>query len=401
MSSLSIKPYFPFCRVRITRQSVSNQGDLAWIVAEPDARFHPICHVCGTLSSGIHSTTHRALQDLNMGAATVLINCKYRKVHCPHCQGIRVEDLKFFQPYQRVTKRLAQCIHDLCKVLTVAEVADHFDLDWKTVKDIDKAFLEKAFGATDYDNLQIVAVDEIAIQKGHRYMTVVLDYQTGRVVWMGKDRKAETLTSFFQGMDKKQKEALEAIAMDMWDPYIKAVKEEVPHVKIVFDCFHVVQAFNRVIDKVRVSEHKKAEKSQQEVYKGTRYLLLANKHNIRDKEARAHLKRLLELNETISTVMILKEELKRIWGYRRRGWAQRRMGQWCALARTVDHPDVHKFADMLERRADGILNHCDYPIHTSKLEGVNNKIKVIKRKAYGFHDDRYFTLKVIQAFSYN
>jgi len=401
MSTLSIKPYFPFCRVRMTRQSVSRIGDLAWIVAEPDARFHPVCHACGIPANGIHSTTRRTLQDLNMGAATVLINCKYRKVHCPHCQGIRVEDLDFFHPYQRVTKRLARYIHDLCKVLTVAEVADHFDLDWKTVKNIDKAFLEEKFGTTDYDNLQILAVDEIAIQKGHRYMTVVLDYQTGRMVWLGKDRKAETLNSFFQGMSQQQKQTLEAIAMDMWDPYIKAVRDQVPHVKIVFDCFHVVQSFNRVIDKVRVSEHKKAEQSQQAVYKGTRYLLLTNKHNIRNPKARAHLKRLLELNETISTVMILKDELKRIWRYRRRGWAQKCLDQWCTLARTVDYPAVHKFADMLERRADGILNHCDFPIHTSKLEGVNNKIKVIKRKAYGFHDDRYFSLKVIQAFSYN
>ena len=109
----------------------------------------------------------------------------------------------------------------------------------------------------------------------------------------------------------------------------------------------------------------------------------------------------LDLSETISKIMIAKDDLKRVWNYRRRGRAQKRLDQWCALARTVDHPDVHKFADMLERRADGILNHCDYPIHTSKLEGVNNKIKVIKRKAYGFHDDRYFSLKVIQAFCSN
>ena len=121
MSTLSIKPYFPFCRVRMTRQSVSTPGDFAWIQAEPDARFHPVCHVCGTPSRGTHSMTHRALQDLNIGAATVLINCRYRKIYCPKCQGIRVEDLDFFHPYQRVTKRLAQYIHELCRLLTLEE----------------------------------------------------------------------------------------------------------------------------------------------------------------------------------------------------------------------------------------------------------------------------------------
>ena len=206
MSTLSIKPYFPFCRVRITRQSVSNQGDLAWIVAEPDARFHPVCHVCGTLSSGIHSTHSPCASRLEHGCRNGSDQLQVPQGSLSSlCQGIRVEDLEFFHPYQRVTKRLAQYIHDLCKILTVAEVADHFDLDWKTVKNIDKAFLEKEFGTTDYDNLQILAVDEIAIQKGHRYMTVVLDYQTGRVVWLGKDRKAETLNVLFSGNEPKTK----------------------------------------------------------------------------------------------------------------------------------------------------------------------------------------------------
>lgn len=401
MSSMSIKPYFPFCRVRFTRQSVSEKGDMAWLVAEPDERFRPVCHICGSPSTGVHSFVRRALRDLHMGAAKVWVNCKYRKIHCPQCQGVRVENLDFFHPYQRVTNRLARYVHELCKLLPVTQVSEHLGLDWKTVKNIDKVFLEEEFGATNYDNLRILAVDEIAIQKGHKYMTVVLDYENGRVVWMGRDRTADTLKAFFEGMSQEQKQGLKAIAMDMWKPYIKAVREQVPQVKIVFDLFHVVCAFNGVIDKVRVAERKKAGKTEQDVYKGARYLLLANRRNIHSSKARDHLQRLLEINETISKVMILKDCLKRIWDYRSRGWAQKRLNEWCALARTVDHPDVGKFADMLERRAYGILNHCDYPIHTSKLEGVNNKIKVIKRKAYGFHDDRYFSLKVIQAFHPN
>ena len=115
-------------------------------------------------------------------------------------------------------------------------------------------------------------------------------------------------------------------------------------------------------------------------------------------EQRQHLKELLALNETISTVMILKENLKHIWTYRSRAWAAKSLDSWCSLARSINHPSVNAFANMLERHRYGILNHCDYPIHTGKLEGVNNKIKVIKRKADGFHDLRYFTLKIYQAF---
>jgi len=143
-------------------------------------------------------------------------------------------------------------------MLTVAEVADHLELDWKTVKNIDKAFLEVDYGQTDYDGLRILAVDEIAIRKGHQYMTVVLDYETGRVVWMAEGRGSDTLKGFFCEMTEAQRQGLEAIAMDMWDPYIKAVREAAPHVKIVFDLFHVVAAFGRVIDQVRMDEYREA-----------------------------------------------------------------------------------------------------------------------------------------------
>lgn len=156
--------------------------------------------------------------------------------------------------------------------------------------------------------------------------------------------------------------------------------------------------FNRVIDKVRNSEYRKASEQDKAVYKGAKYLLLKNRRNVRRKSHRQQLKELLALNEVINTVMILKDKLKHIWTYRSKTWASKTLDQWCELARSLKHPSVTAFVRMLERYRYGILNHCDFPIHTGKLEGVNNKIKVIKRKAYGFHDIRYFTLKIYQAF---
>ena len=158
-------------------------------------------------------------------------------------------------------------------------------------------------------------------------------------------------------------------------------------------------AFNRVIDTVRNSEHRKAQKEHKAVYKGAKYLLLKNRRNVRRRSHRRQLKELLALNEVISTVMILKEKLKLLWSYRSRTWAAKALDQWCALARSLKQKALSAFANMLQRHRYGILNHCDYPIHTGKLEGVNNKIKVIKRKAYGFHDLRYFTLIIYQAFA--
>jgi len=160
-----------------------------------------------------------------------------------------------------------------------------------------------------------------------------------------------------------------------------------------------VAGFSRLIDTVRKSEYRKACKEHKEVYKGARYLLLKNRGNLRRRSHRQQLKELLALNEVISAVMILKETLKHLWSYRSRTWAAKALDQWCALARSLKQKSLTSFAKMLQRHRDGILNHCHYPIHTGKLEGVNNKIKVIKRKAYGYHDLRYFTLKIYQAFT--
>ena len=160
----------------------------------------------------------------------------------------------------------------------------------------------------------------------------------------------------------------------------------------------MVAQFNHVIDKVRNSEYRKASEENKAVFKGAKYLLLKNRKNIRLQSQREQLKQLLELNEAINTVMILKEQLKHIWSYRSRTWAAKAIDHWCDLANSINNRSLSSFAKMLNRYRYGILNHCDHPIHTGKLEGVNNKIKVIKRKAYGFHDLRYFTLKIYQAF---
>jgi len=398
MSAMSIAPYFSFRRIKIINQTVTPEATGAHIRVQPDKRFHPICHGCGKKASGVHSWTQRKVRDLNLATARLWITCQYRKVFCPRCQGIHIEDLGLFHPYLRVTNRLALYIYHLCRVMTVTEVARHLDLDWKTVKAIDKYYLERDYGQPDYQGLRILAVDEISIRKGHRYLTVVLDYLTGRVVFVGKSRKAKTLKRFFNQLTAKQRKAIEAVAMDMWDPFIKAVKKKLPQARIVFDMFHVVANFGRVIDKVRNTEYRKASKQDKAVFRGSKYLLLKNRKNVKLKSHRQQLKELLALNEVINTVMILKDKLKHIWTYRSRTWAEKAIDQWCELAISLKHTSVTAFVRMLRRYQYGIINHCDYPIHTGKLEGVNNKIKVIKRKAYGFHDLRYFTLKIYQAF---
>ena len=398
MSELSIAPFFKYSRMKITAQTLAPDYQAVYLALEPDARTTARCHQCGTLCPNVHSWTVRPVRDLNITDARVILDCSLRKVFCPNCGRILTEQCEAAHPYQRVTPRLARHVHDLCKRMSLADVARHVGLDWKTVRAIDKAILEEKFAAPDFRGLRILAVDEIATRKGHHYMTVVLDYVSGRVVWMGQERKQATLEAFFDALSSAQRAGIEAIAMDMWDPFIAAVREKVPHARIVFDLFHVVKAFGKVIDAVRIAQTTAACEADKQVYKGSKFLLLKNKVHLKGEE-RAHLRRLLQLNAVLFTMLILRDQLKKIWDYRSPVWAGRALEQWITLARSLEIRVLDNFCRMLERHREGILNHCRYPIHTSKLEGVNNKIKVIKRRAYGFHDLRYFELKVLQAFA--
>lgn len=400
MSGLSITKYFPFMRMKITEQSVHHEDvSSAIIKLAPDKRYQPLCHQCGRQAATVHSKGHiRMLRDLNIGNAQVWLQVDYRKVWCNDCNGVRVEQFSFADTSKRVTHRLARYIYDLCRVMTVHDVAEHLDLDPKTVKSIDKSFLEKSFGWTDCHDIKVLAIDEIALRKGHNYMTVVMDFFSGRVIWMGEDRNKETLDRFFAEMTDQQKQGIEAVAMDMWEPFINRIRDHCPDAKIVFDFFHVVQAFGRVIDRVRRDEYVKANQQERKILKGSRYLLLKNEENLNDKQ-KDRLQQVLELNATLSILYVLKDQLKLVYYYSDREQVKKTLDDWCQMAEHLDRPAVKAFVKRLRFFEYGIIEHADYPIGTSRLEGVNNKIKVIKRKAYGFHDSKYFALKVKQAFA--
>ncbi len=399
MSRLSITKYFPFMRVKITKQTVHGEKAHSTLIQmEPDLRFKPLCHQCSQPGTIHTSGSHRIIRDLPIANTDTWLQVQYRKIWCYNCQGVRVEQLSFAKRSRRVTDRLARYIYGLCKVMTVKDVAEHLNLNPKTVKQIDKEYLKEEFSFTDTNNLRVLMIDEIAIRKGHSYMTVVADYFTGKVLWMGSKRNKDTLDEFFAIMSQGQKDAIEAVAMDMWEPFINRVKHHCPDASIVFDFFHVVQSFGKVIDKVRRDEYLKASKTDQKVLKGSRYLLLMNDENLTDSQ-RHRLEDVLDLNSTLSALYVLKDMLKLIYYYSDRDIVKRQLDDWINLAGQIEHPMIKAFIKRLRFFEYGILNHADYPIGTSHLEGINNKIKVIKRRAYGFHDDKYFALKVKQAFA--
>jgi transposase len=399
MSGLSISRYFPWCRVNVAYHNVTPETRRAIVHFEPDRRYRPCCHVCHQPARTVHSRRLRYIRDLNFGECEMTLRVEHRRVWCDHCGGVRTEHLEFVHLHQRVTHRLARYAAQLCRLgLSVAAVAKHLELDPKTVRAIDKAALQADFGTTCYDGLRRLAIDEIALKKGQNdYMTVVLDYDTGRVVWMGLGHGAAALDTFLRDMPRFVRGQIEAVAIDMWDPYIKAIRRWCPQADIVFDLFHVVRAFNRVIDDIRNEEFRQADRAGRQTLKGSKYLFLKNWGNL-GRRQRVRLDEILAMNKRLSTLYWLKDLLAHIWDYHRPGWAEKTLTQWCDVARQDGHPKLTTFARRLERHRYGILNHCKHRMHTSRIEGVNNKIKVIKRVAYGFHDPEYFALKVKQAF---
>lgn len=397
MSTLSISRLFPFARMKFEQADM--YGDRLVAKMRPDFRFRPRCSECGSDRVGIHIHRQRVARDLPIASCrNVEVSFRYRVVNCSRCNGFHVERLGISDAGgPRVTSRFARYIYDLCKLMTVQEVADHFGLDWKTVKEIDKRGLEDEFGDTDYSGLKYMAVDEISYKKRHQYLTTVLDFETGRVVWVGKGRKTETLDKFFSQMPEVVRRGIKAVAMDMWKPYRKSVQRWCPHAAIVFDAFHIISQYNAVIDEVRREEVRKVDSDKdKKAIKGTRWILLKNSGRLTETE-HPRLAELLAANRNLNAVYVLKDDLKAIWQNRSREEMAVAFNSWCQRAREARLKPLSKFVKMLEAHKEGILNYADHPIHNGRLEGVNNKIKVIKRKSYGFHDLEYFCLKIKQA----
>lgn len=361
-----------------------------------DMRFSvSYCPDCGQAAPRERRIT-KLIRDLPILNHDTYLSCEIFNVKCPKC-GVRRERLDFVDRCSRLTIRFEQFIFSLVCMSTVKDAANRFELSWETVKNIDKKNLEAKYKNIDYGDLKRIAIDEISNRKGHDYLTIVMDLDRGRVIWVGEGRKEEDIDKFFLTLSEEQNRKIVAASMDMWPAYIKSVKKNCSSADIVFDKFHVVKKFGEVITALRSREYKKAdEQKDKDILKGTKWLLLRNKANLKN-DAKKELRELLDLNENLSTAYILKEKLSTIWNYKNRIWAKRAIDAWIEIAEESEIRNMKKFTKMLKKHEYGILNHCQQPISNGKMEGTNNKIKVLKHRCYGFHDVEYFKLKILEA----
>jgi len=359
-----------------------------------------VCDGCGAPVTRVHDVARRAVRDLAILDAVTWVSVPRRRVACPDC-GPKLERLSWLDRHARVTRRLAASVVRLCAVLPVRQVARWFDLHWETVKTLDKAALSQRLEPVDLSDVEVLAMDEFAIQRGHRYATVVIDPRTRRVLWVGRDRSREAVRPFFDLLGEAGCRRIKAVAMDMSAAYAKELKTRCPQAEIVYDLFHVVARYGHdVIDRVRVDEANRlrGDKPARKVVKSARWLLLRNRDNLTRPQDQVRLAELLRANQALMTVYVLKDDLKDLWRQPTRDAAATAWAAWRDKALASGIPALARFVRNLIPYVDGIIANATWRLNTSVLEGINNKIKVIKRTAYGFRDDAYFFLKIRAAF---
>ena len=317
------------------------------------------------------------------------------RVQCRACGLVRQIKVSFADPRRSYTSAFERYALELSRRMTIRDVAKHLGVGWDTIKDIQKRDLSRRYAKPKLKGLRWIAIDEIAVRKGHRYLTVVLDLETGAVVFVGDGKGGGALNPFWKRL-RRCKAKVEAVAMDMSAAYRQAVSTHLKGAAIVFDHFHVVKLFNDKLSGLRRSLYHRADAAGKKVLKGARWLLLKAPENLDDERDEARrLKEALRLNKPLATAYYLKEDLRRFWEQPGKRFAGAFLRDWVRRAEASGVKMLRQMARTLTAHSAGLLAYYDHPISTGPLEGTNNKIKTLKRQAYGFRDQEFFKLKIL------
>lgn len=356
-----------------------------------DRRF---CRNCGAgwYELVFEGRFEREFRALPVGRRRQFIVVHGHEQRCRRCLQKRREPIPFARGKRRYIKAFERLVVDMCRIAPIKHVAEWLGVGWTLVKEIFKDHLKRRLGKRSLRKVRYIAVDEISIRRGHNYMTVVLDLESGQVLHAAEGRDSDALIPFLRRL-KAAGARLRAIAMDMWPAYLLAATEAAPGIPLVHDRYHVVALVNKAIDQTRREICRALGGDRKKVVKGTRFLLLRAGDRL-DDNALSRLDRLKSLNEPLYKAYLLKEDLRLLWTLPSKRKAKRFLRKWLARARASGLKDFVKLANTLDRHRRAIVAYFNHPISTGPLEGMNNKIKVLKRQAYGFRDNEYFALRL-------
>jgi transposase len=381
----------------IETQSLSETDLLLRLEADP--QVDPRCGRCRMPCGLVHDRSTRRVRERTLFDRQVWLEVPLRRVACLSC-GVSTEYVPWLPARSRLTGRLIAHIEALLRLLPIRHISQLTGLHWHTIRAIDARRLAREVTPPDLSRVRRLIMDEFALFKGHRYATVAICADTQQVLWVGEGRSRKDVQPFFEMLGPAVCARIEAVAMDMNTAMDLEAKAHCPNLRVVYDLFHVIAKFGReVIDRVRVDQANvlKADPSARRVIKRSRWLLLRNRGNLTDEQA-VKLDDLLAANAPLTTVYVLKAQLKELWYAPDENEARRRWSEWRSLALDSQLPPLIAFTKRLAPYIEGIVASALYRLNTSVLEGMNNRIKVIKRMAYGYRDSAYFFLKIKAAF---
>ena len=320
-----------------------------------------------------------------------------RRVDCRQCGAVKRERLDFLVENALHTKRFALYVGRRCRSGTIRDVAAELRLDWQTVKRLEMDYMREQIRRVGTPGPKVIGIDEISIRKGHTYRIVVSDLERRRPIWFGGDDRSEaSMDQFYRFLGKKKAKRIRLAVMDMWKAFRNSTHQHAPQAAILFDKFHVMKHLGEALDKIRKAEYARLGGTQRRFIKGQKYTLLSHPQNLTG-TARKNLKLLLAANKRLNTAYLLKESFGQLWDYNREAWARKFFDNWRASLKWQRLKPYEKFAEMIERHWDGLAAYCkpENKVSLGFVEGLNNKIRVMQRRAYGLRDAEYLRLKVL------
>jgi transposase len=358
------------------------------VVVRPRANGHPICSGCGKARPGYDTmATPRGFEFVPLWGIAVVFIYWMRRVECPTC-GVKVERVPWAEGKSAMTNEFKWYLAKWAQRMSWKDVSVALRVSWDRVFEAVKYVVDWGLKHRDLEDITSIGVDEVQWHRGQQYQTVVYQIDEGqkRLLGLGPERKAKTLLRFFRFFGKERTARLEFICSDMWSGYLKVIRKKASHAVHVLDRFHVMQRINKAINDVRIAEVKQLEDDGYEaVLTGARWVLLKRPENLTERQA-VKLKELLRYNLKSVRSQLMREDFQRFWQYTSPTWAGKFLDAWCTRAMRSQIKPMKKIARSLREKRELILNwfHAQGTISAGIVEGLNNKLKLITRKAYGF-----------------
>jgi transposase len=327
------------------------------------------------------------------------LEVEIRRVQCRRCDKVKRERLDWISDNPFYTKRFAFFVGRRCREMSLQAVARELRLDWHTVKALDQQYMEEQLRRAPQARPRVVGIDEVSVGQGHQYRIVVSDLEKRRAIWFGgTDRSEASLDQFYQWLGPQRRQAVSLAVMDMWKAFALSTQKQAPAAAILYDKFHVLRHLSRALDRVRKQEYARLAGQDRSYIKGQKYTLLSKRENL-SLDGRRALKKLLAANRRLHTAYLLKESFDQLWEYRSEAWARRFFDHWKAALKWQRLKPYEEFAELIERHWNGIALYCrsENRFALGFVEGLNNKIRVLQRRAYGLRDENYLRLKILTA----